>query len=297
MNTTIISPIKQLGKVSPTELSKLKEWLKYIEPFMIKSVSTYAQGRRELHIRHFVKLAGKDSKKLGDEVVKIPDSVAKSYQSELIESIGERLLPGFHEGLVLHYPKGTLIKPHRDSRAYMLGAASINIIGNATFFISDNQDASNMFPTQLGEGDQIWFDNKQPHAIAKVEQDRWCVCFFYLKQEFLPKTENQLSLIPEPAKPTVQTTITSYPDRQTEKPPQAVQVTPTFTNPRYTWTDAPRWWNPYGEEIAWAEHPHTKERRYIKAVEHIPTDWGVVLDYGGRIIPAKDLKRVLVGGV
>lgn len=198
MNTTIISPIQRLSKISPNELSQLKEWLRHVQPFMIKSVSTYAQGRRELHLRHSVKLADKDAKKLGDEVVKVPDSVMKKYKSELIETIGEKLLPGFHEGLVLHYPKGTLIKPHRDSRAYEKGAASINIIGNANFFISHNQDASNMESIQLTEGDCIQFDNKQPHAIAKVEQDRWCVCFFYLKQEFLPKPSEQLGLFAAP---------------------------------------------------------------------------------------------------
>jgi hypothetical protein len=195
--------IQQLDKVSQTELTALKEWLKYIEPFMIKSVSTYAQGRRELHLRHFVKLAGKNSEKLGDEVTKVPDSVAKKYKSELIESIGERLLPGFHEGLVLHYPKGTLIKIHRDSRAYDKnlkkgkGAASINVIGNAKFLISDSQDVNNLSITVgLGEGDCIRFDNNQPHAISKVQEDRWCVCFFYLKEEFLPKPSEQLDLFP-----------------------------------------------------------------------------------------------------
>lgn len=242
MPTTIISPIKQLGKVSPTELSQLKNWLKFIEPKMINSVSTYAKGRKELHLRHFVKLAGKDAKKSDDEVTKIPDDVAKSYKSELIESIGERLLPGFHEGLVLYYPKGTLIKPHRDSRAYEKGAASINIIGNAKFLISDQQDTNDLSLTvNLGEGDCLWFDNKQPHAIAKVEQDRWCVCFFYLKE---PKTQNQLSLMPE----------LSRQEKSTG------QIKPNLLgldgfpfkskNPRYKWPDAPGWWNPLGEEVS-----------------------------------------------
>jgi len=290
---TIITPVKHLGKISPSKLSELKKWLKHIEPFMIKSVSTYAQGRKELHLRHFVKLASKDTKKLSDEVIKIPDSFAKKYQSDLIESIGEKLLPGFHEGLVLHYPKGTLIKPHRDSRAYAKGAASINIIGNATFFISENQDTSNMLPVQLGEGDQIQFDNKQPHAIAKVKEDRWCVCFFYLKEEFLPKPSEQLGLFPT-ALPNLQT---SPPNLQTSPPnlqnsPPNLQ-TSKLPSPRYTWTDAPNWWNPHGEKIAYIENFSTKEKLYgIKVAEHIPTGWGAVLDYGGRIIPAKDLKFI-----
>ena len=301
MNTTIVSPIKQLPKVSQVELSELKEWLKYIEPFMIKSVSTYAHGRKELHLRHCVKLAGKDAEKSENEVAKVPDFLAKKYKSELIESIGERLLPGFHEGLVLHYPKGTLINIHRDSRAYDKnlakgkGAASINVIGNAKFLISDCQDVNNLNLTvDLGEGDCIRFDNNQPHAISKVQEDRWCVCFFYLKEEFLPKPSEQLALFP-----TVQISpelpITNYqlPITHYQLP---ITKTPTiynFPNPRYTWTDAPGWWCPHGEQIAWAEHPLTKEKRHgVKAVEDIPDGWGAVLDYGGRVIPVKDLRLI-----
>lgn len=42
MPNTIISPIKQLGKVSPTELSQLKDWLKFIEPIMVEiSITPY----------------------------------------------------------------------------------------------------------------------------------------------------------------------------------------------------------------------------------------------------------------
>jgi len=61
---------------------------------------------------------------------------------------------------------------------------------------------------------------------------------------------------------------------------------------RYTWSDAPSWWNPEGEEIAWAENQLTKERHYIKAIEDVPDGWGVVLNYGGRVIPITDLKCV-----
>ena len=182
MNKTIVSPIKQLGKASDREMTYLNEWLVHIEPYMFDSVSTYAKGRKELHLRNFVKLASSKDKNTTDIVKPIKLSIASKYQSHKIEEIGERLLPGFHQGLVLYYPKGTLIKPHRDSPAYAKGAATINIVGNAKFLISDNQDATNMQATLLGEGDCIWFDNKEPHAIAKVEQDRWCVCFFYLKE-------------------------------------------------------------------------------------------------------------------
>lgn len=198
MTQTQNQQLRKLDKLSTDELTGLKAWLKYIEPYMFDSVSTYAKGRRELQIRNFVKLASSKDKNATDIVTPIDPNLAKQYQSDLIEKIGERLLPGFHQALVLYYPAGTLIKPHRDSPAYAKGAASVNVIGNATFLISDNQEIVNMQPTLLGEGDCIWFDNKQPHAIAKVTKDRWCVCFFHLKELINqpPKQASQLALFP-----------------------------------------------------------------------------------------------------
>ena len=218
--------LKHLDKVSPREMVELNEWLVHIKPYMFDSVSTYAKDRKELHLRNFVKLASSKDKTTTDIVKPIETTIADKYQSFKIEEIGERLLPGFHQGLVLYYPKGTLIKPHRDSPAYAKGAASINIVGNAKFLISDNQDAANMQSTLLGEGDCIWFDNKQPHAIAKVEEDRWCVCFFYLKelQNQPQKQPDQLALFP-----TVQISKLNCPDKQIELSRQqnlTVQISP-----------------------------------------------------------------------
>lgn len=192
MTQTQNQQLRKLEKLSTNELTGLKAWLNYIKPYMFDSVSTYAKGRRELQIRNFVKLNASDI------VTPIDPILAKQYQSDLIEKIGERLLPGFHQALVLYYPAGTLINPHRDSPAYVRGAASVNVIGNATFLISKNQEIVNMQPTLLGEGDCIWFDNKQPHAITKVTKDRWCVCFFYLKKLMNqpPKQASQLTLFP-----------------------------------------------------------------------------------------------------
>lgn len=189
-------------KVTPEELTKLRYWLQEIDQYMVSSVSSYAKGRRELQLRHFVVLAKSSAKKTEHKIVAIDEATSKKYNSGLIESIGERLLPGFHQALVLHYPKGTLIKVHRDSPAYDKGAATVNIIGQAKLFVSDNQDATDMKPFDLGEGDCINFDNKQPHAIAKVEEDRWCVCFFYIKKEFLPRPSEQLELLSTGNSPT-----------------------------------------------------------------------------------------------
>ena len=103
-----------------------------------------------------------------------------------------------------------------------------------------------------------------------------------IKEEFTPKSE-QLGLFP--------TALQNSPPNLQNSPPNLQNS--KFPNPRYTWTDAPNWWNPHGEEIAYIENPLTKQKLYgIKVAEHIPTGWGAVLDYGGRIIPTKDLKFI-----
>ncbi len=196
--------ITHLPRLSQRDLTQLQNWINHIKQYMMPSVSTYAPGREELHLRHFVKLAKAKDKGLEDEVTPIPDAITKKYKSEFVEQLGEKIAPGFNQALVLRYPTGSLIKPHRDSRAYSRGAASINIIGGAKFFISHEQDAGNMQGYDLGEGSQISFDNKQPHAVAKVKEERWCVCFFYLKKEYLPAQSVQLGLLDTP-QPEVQT--------------------------------------------------------------------------------------------
>ncbi|YAF98934.1 MAG: hypothetical protein AB3A66_28455 (plasmid) [Nodularia sp. CChRGM 3473] len=116
--------------------------------------------------------------------------------ADVIEALGEKLLPDFHQALVLFYPAGTQIKVHRDSPAYASGAAQINIMGRAKFSISGCQDTRQMESYWLEEGDCIAFDNKQPHGIERVMSDRWCVCFFRLKPECLEQAKvEQLSLV------------------------------------------------------------------------------------------------------
>lgn len=117
------------------------------------------------------------------------DRVAKV--SALVEEIGERLLPEFHQGLIFKYPKGTQIRAHRDAPAYkMVGkmqglAATVNAIGQCDFFVSSTQDPNNVTRHSLKEGDCVSFDNKQPHGIDRVASERWCICFFHLKDEWL----------------------------------------------------------------------------------------------------------------
>ncbi|WP_414545724.1 hypothetical protein [Nostoc sp. CCY0012] len=180
------SLITRLGKLEEEELAQIQDWCKSIKNQMFPSVSQYADGRLELHLRRFVSLASAKSGKKAEVKLIEPGRYAGA---EMIEALGEKLLPDFHQALVLFYPAGTQIKVHRDSPAYASGAAQINISGRARFSISGCQDTRRMESYWLEEGDCIAFDNKQPHCIDRVLSDRWCVCFFRLKAECLQGAE------------------------------------------------------------------------------------------------------------
>ncbi|BAY72933.1 hypothetical protein NIES23_57610 (plasmid) [Trichormus variabilis NIES-23] len=185
--------ITRLGKLEGAELSQIQDWCKSVKSQMFPSVSQYADGRLELHLRRFVSLASAKSGKKAEVKLVEPGRYAGA---EVIEALGEKLLPDFHQALVLFYPAGTQIKVHRDSPAYASGAAQINIMGRAKFSISGCQDVRRMESYWLEEGDCIAFDNKQPHGIDRVVGDRWCVCFFRLKAEYLEQEyRKQLSLV------------------------------------------------------------------------------------------------------
>jgi alkylated DNA repair dioxygenase AlkB len=182
------SLITRLAKLEGEELAQIQDWCKSIKNQMFPSVSQYADDRLELHLRRFVSLTGAKSGKKAEVKLIEPGRYAGA---DVIEALGEKLLPDFHQALVLFYPAGTQIKVHRDSPAYASGAAQINIMGRAKFSISGCQNVRQMESYWLEKGDCIAFDNKQPHGIDRVVGDRWCVCFFRLKAEY----GRQLSLV------------------------------------------------------------------------------------------------------
>ena len=193
--------ITKLPSIQGAQLKTLQNWCRANKKLMTASSSTYAKGRLEMPVRLRVGLGKKPT---ASPVNKTISGITKP-----IEEIGEKLLPGFHQGLILWYPTGTRIGIHRDAPAYALVsgtsqglAAQINVIGECNFLISDNQDADNLKRFQIKEGDCFQFNNKQPHGIDYVQQERWCFCFFYLKSDVLSSLEKpkQVELF-EPEKP------------------------------------------------------------------------------------------------
>ncbi|WP_226890029.1 hypothetical protein [Nostoc sp. MG11] len=141
--------IKRLDKLQGEQLIKIQDWCNSVKHLMFPSVSQYTDGRMELHLRRFVSLISAKSFKKAE--VKMVDPSMYTGCAE-IEALGEKLLPEFHQALVLFYPAGTQIKVHRDSPAYAPGAAQINVTGRARFSISGCQDVRRMESYWLNEG-------------------------------------------------------------------------------------------------------------------------------------------------
>lgn len=183
--------IQRLGQMKGTNLEDLKDWAIAAKRWMYATRSGYADGRLEMSIRRHVRLG-----KLGQEGVTVSRPIqdwekAKVAGIDRVEKLGDRLLPGFHQGLLLFYPEGSFIKVHRDAPAYISGAASVNIQAPTGFNISGCQRNDNLTQHVLYPGEAIAFDNKQPHSTTPAISDRWCLCFFKLKPEVLAQEKAQ----------------------------------------------------------------------------------------------------------
>ncbi|WP_414153286.1 hypothetical protein [Nostoc commune] len=112
LKTESPSLIARVGKLEGEKLAQVQDWCESVKHLMFPSTSGYADVRRELHLRRFVSLATAKSGKKAE--VKTVDPFRYPSSGE-IEELGEKLLPEFHQALVLFYPAGTQIKVHRDS--------------------------------------------------------------------------------------------------------------------------------------------------------------------------------------
>lgn len=162
-----MEPLTRLGQINTENLADLKQLCLEYERKMFPS-NNYAPQRREVHIRRFVRLPR--SKSDMPKVELISEKLGGKYISqfreiERVEALGDRILPGFHQGIMMFYPSGASMKRHRDHWVYAKGAAQVNVSGYATFTL-DGLD----YP--LSDGDCIRFDNTLPHSV-RAKSDRW----------------------------------------------------------------------------------------------------------------------------
>ncbi len=173
--------LTRLGKINSVNLVELKQLCLEYERKMFPS-NNYAPQRREVHIRRFVRLpkTRNDMPKVDLISEKLGGKYIIQFRDiERVEALGDRLLPGFHQGIMMFYPSGANMKRHRDHWIYAKGAAQVNVSGNAVFTLNGLDYA-------LTDGDCIGFDNTLPHSV-RAESDRWAICFFKLKPKYLAR--------------------------------------------------------------------------------------------------------------
>ncbi|HEY9295748.1 MAG TPA: hypothetical protein VIQ31_05135 [Phormidium sp.] len=166
--------VTRTGTIRGANLDSLHQWLKEHRSKLQPTVSKFAVGRKELWIRRYCDLRRNPTIKEG-------------YRNDRIEALGERVLPGFHIGLVLLYAPGTCIKLHRDHGVFQPITVGVNL-GRGVFCVANhnmNTHDTQVNRLELEDGDVIQFNNKIPHATEPSEQERWSIIFWHLKDKYL----------------------------------------------------------------------------------------------------------------
>lgn len=175
----------RLPTIDTQDLSELQQLCLGYRRWMFPS-NKYAPQRYEVHIRRFVRLPRNRSEQPKIDLIseKLGGKYIKHFQDiEKVEAIGDKLLPNFHQGILMYYPQGSIMKRHRDHWIYAKWAAQLNISGNAIFNLDETEYS-------LKEGACIKFDNTLPHSV-KATTERWTICFFNLKTKYF--NENHTS--------------------------------------------------------------------------------------------------------
>lgn len=154
---------KRLYRVS--HLDELKDWCKS-QAGMVRSTSTYVVGNRSE--KWFEK---------GWTLAKSP-TVFDADRDPRIHALGQRLYPGNHSCLFLHYQPNSYIKPHRDHPVSENWVVQVNV-GSPVYFQLEGQRYL------VGDGEVIGFDSKLLHGTTICSQERWVVSWRKIKPEYL----------------------------------------------------------------------------------------------------------------
>lgn len=155
---------KPLGFIR-SGLDDLKTWCRTQQPTEKLTVSNYARGRFEKWFELEFKLT-------------IPVEVIPAEHDERIYQLGQRLYPGNHSCLFLHYLPGIGILPHRDHTASKAWVVSVNI-GTSVVFRHGND------VYQFEDGQVVGFDSKEVHSLDPVSRERWALSWRCIKPEYL----------------------------------------------------------------------------------------------------------------
>lgn len=164
-----IELVKLKGRLGEQTLTNTELWCNQIKPLLNPTLSTYAKGRQELWIKKKCDL-------------KKNFTLTSSYEDEFISSLANAVLPNFDIALVLFYPAGTNINPHRDHTVFASTAICINL-QDTIFNITDDPN-KHFVRYNVNKGDVIQFNCKHLHATETNTKDRWSIILWYLKSQY-----------------------------------------------------------------------------------------------------------------
>lgn len=153
---------KHLGFIR-SGLNDLKAWCHAQQVTEKPTVSNYACGRYEKWYEYEFKLT-------------TPVEVVPAEHDERVYQLGQRLFPGNHCCLFLHYLPGVGILPHRDHTASEAWVVSINIGSSVVF-----RHGEDVY--QLEDGQIIGFNSKEIHSLDPVLQERWALSWRCIKPQ------------------------------------------------------------------------------------------------------------------
>lgn len=165
-----------LDYIAFTELADWQGWLQQ-QPVSELLCSRYARGRRECYYGWGVTLQ------------KSPE-IYPAKQSERVQTLGDRYLPGWHSALLCEYRPGIGINPHRDHTCFAAWAVMVNF-GQAEFVEYPNREK---VITHLSDGAIVRLNTKILHAVRPVQCLRYSLTFRQLKPEYRPTSAQQQSL-------------------------------------------------------------------------------------------------------
>lgn len=161
--------IQHLGFIRDS-LPDLIQWCRAQRATEHPSVSRYAPGRLEKWFELEFKLS-------------TPVEVIDAPHDERIYQLGQRLFPGNHCCLFLHYPPGVGILPHRDHTASEAWVVSVNIGAPVVFRHGDDVH-------HLASGQVVGFDSKVVHSLDPVQSERWALSWRRLKPQYLNQQQS-----------------------------------------------------------------------------------------------------------
>jgi len=129
--------------------------------------SSYARGRLECYYGIAVGLQKSPILTLG-------------RQDHRVQTLGDRLLPGWHSALLCKYLPGIGINPHRDHTCFSKWATMVNL-GEANFFEYVGKEKR---ITRLEEGAIVRLNTKILHGVEPVSTPRYSLTFRHLKAEY-----------------------------------------------------------------------------------------------------------------